>query len=84
MVSSPPFSEGEDIDAEETEAVVESDLTPHEDQLLQSIADMQSRLDVMSQQQDELMQLVSPALSRRPQGRLVVHVSFIVRSGMLG
>lgn len=83
MASSPAFSEGEGTDSEETRTVAESDLTAREDQLLQSITDMQSRLDNMSQQQDELMRLVGPAL-RGLQGGSVVQVSFIVRLGMHG
>lgn len=69
-------------DADRTASSAESGLVPQEGQLLQSITNLQSQLDAMSQRQDELMHIVG--VLREPQGGSVVSVSFSSRSGIFG
>ena len=82
MASSYTSSNGTNIDADRTTTVAESGLPPQEGQLLQSITNLQSQFDAMSQRQDELMQLVG--VLRETQGGSVVSVSFIVHLIIFG
>lgn len=62
---------GKNLEAGGTTTIAEINPTPQEDQLLQSITNLQSQLDVMSQRQDELIQLVG--VLREPHERSVVY-----------
>lgn len=56
-----------DMDVDKTSTAVQPSVTPREGQLLQNIASFQTRLDLMSQRQDELMELIG-VLREQQQG----------------
>jgi len=56
--STPGDGENTDMDIDETSTVAQPGGTPREGQLLQGIANLQTQLNVVSQRQDELMELI--------------------------
>jgi len=50
--------ENMDVDVDGTSTVAQPGVTPREGQLLQGITDLRMQLDVVSQRQDELMEII--------------------------